>query len=502
MHNISVNVSCDKCHGTTSAVTNQLIVPDVGTGCIFCHNANGSATSKIDTTLFGVHTSINNTDGGLTDSDCQACHFNTTGMGTGYQVQEGVNVYTCLDCHITGNYSAPIISNHRPPKVTPSPGGSITTGAYCTVCHNNSINSYAYSINASVSHYGTNTTLVKPTVNQTAMPRFGFVAQADATAYNTECNKCHNPSNPNYGNATLITMPHTSLGTCKECHVNASASDLHNVSLGIPQAFGCLDCHTTYASQYNAPNITGTSMATFGTCGSCHGGDSATGIVNSATHNRNRYYSGSSGRSSTGTVYLNSLTSIVVQAGTRITVTSNVSDSPGAASRVGGAEYFIDNDPGLGKGIPMNPADADGMFDAVNGASEPVNATIDTSLLSSGNHTVFVRGMDIEKNWSTTKNAIITVVATGYINGTVTNGGLPVSGVSVCTTGNNYTTGSDGFYSLNVGAGTYTVIASEQPAYYDNSTTGIIVTTSNTTVFNIVLNKKPTGTISGTVRIV
>jgi hypothetical protein len=331
--------------------------------------------------------------------------------------------------------------------------------------------------------------------------------QSDASAYNTECTNCHGTSNPNYGNATLITVGHTSLGTCKECHVNASASDLHNGSLGIPQTFGCLECHTTFASKYGAPNIAGTSMTSFTNCEGCHGGGNMNGLMDTlGEHNINRYQNGytPAGPGLTDTVYLNGQTSINVTRGTIVTVTSRVNDTPGMASRVGGAEYYVDIDSGLGRGTPMDPAD--GMYDAVNGLWENVNGTIDTSSLSTGNHTVYVRGMDIGKQWSATMSATLTVLAPmGYINGTVTSSGSPVSGALVSTTDSSNTiisttAASDGTYSLKVSAGTYNVTASKQPTHDATSVSNIVVTQSNTTVANISMVEKPTGTISGTVR--
>jgi hypothetical protein len=327
------------------------------------------------------------------------------------------------------------------------------------------------------------------------------MSSVDASSYNTNCNNCHNPSNPKYGNATLIFGAHTSFGTCNGCHVNVSASDLHNGSLGMPLTFSCLGCHTTYASRYRAPNLTGTSMTSFTNCEACHGGGNGNQLLDTwSEHNINRYQNGyiPAGPGMTDAVYLNGQTSLAVAKGTIVTVTSRVNDIPGLASRVGRAEYYINTDPGIGKGTPMNAAD--GQYDAVYGAWESVTGTIDTATLSDGTYIAYVRGMDIGKQWSASQNAILIVQSVGYINGTVTNGSSPVAGVIVSTTGASYITVSDGFYSLRVPAGTYNVTASKKPTHYDNVTSGILVTPTNTTIFDIVLAEKPTGTISGTVR--
>jgi len=109
--------------------------------------------------------------------------------------------------------------------------------------------------------------------------------------------------------------------------------------------------------------------------------------------------------------------------------------------------------------------------------------------------------MDIGKQWSAPMSATLIVQAFGYINGTVSNGtAAPVSGVYVSTTGANFTTGSDGKYSLMVSAAIYSVNASRKPEFYDYTVSGKTVTPLNTTIVDIVMVQKPTGTISGVVR--
>lgn len=238
-------------------------------------------------------------------------------------------------------------------------------------------------------------------------------------------------------------------------------------------------------------------MSGYTTCngGSCHGSETnLVALDNLSKHNVDRAYPGRAGL--TGTV---SLSSTVVVRGTPVTVTSSVRDASGSASRVGGAEYYIDTDPGQGKGIPMNATD--GIYDAVSGAWENVNGTIDTSALSAGTHIIYVRGVDIGKQWSAVQSATLTVEQSfGYINGTVTSAGQPVLRASVSTSSSNDTTGSDGAYSLRVPEGTYNVTASKQPEYYDNTITDVVVTPFNTTPVYIVITGKPSGTLSGVVR--
>jgi hypothetical protein len=238
-------------------------------------------------------------------------------------------------------------------------------------------------------------------------------------------------------------------------------------------------------------------MASYTTCngGSCHGFDISDSMDTLARHNVSRTFAGTGG--STDTVYLNNQASLTVTKGAIVNITSRVNDTLqfGGASRIGGAEYYIDVDPGQGKGTAM--VAADGYYDALQNIWENVIATLDTNSLS-GTHVIYVRGMDIGRQWSAPKSATLTVQANGYINGTITNAtDAPVSGVYVSTINANFTTGSDGKYSLSVTDGIYTVNASKQPEFYDYSVSGKEVTPLNTTNVDIVMDQKPTGTISG-----
>jgi hypothetical protein len=410
-------------------------------------------------------------------------------MKEGYKVERGVNVYNCTDCHLNQTSQSRVSEHYEGADV------NVTT-MKCEDCHSNSLNtpnttSTVNTTIGNVTHYGTTTNLVKPT----------------AGTYNAACNICHNSTT----NKTLygvqnkqVTLGHTSAATCDECHVNStgSADTLHNVSLEMPDTTNCQACHSTYADKYGAPNLTGTNMLK-GNCNPCHGGDITDNMSTLAIHNVNRNYGGTPGI--TNTVNLDGQTTLTVSKGVPVSITSQVNDYfifGTSASKVAGAEYYVDSpDPGQGKGIPM--AAADSHYDAVNGAFENVVATLDTSNLSGGNHTIYVRGMDIGKQWSAPKNATLTVQANGYINGTVTNATyVPVSGVYVYipTKDANFTTGPDGKYSLMVSAGNYTVNASKQPEFYDYSVADKEVKPLNTTNFDIVMDQKPTGTISGAVR--
>ncbi len=518
--NVAQNESCYTCHGgLTSSVKlhDTGITSGSGTNCIVCHTQDQRGYAAINLSLFTKHSNVNTTGGqdNITNDDCTTCHYNFN-----YDVMNETGFTTptkaCTDCHIDGSYQAPIISDHIPPKMAMTPGGKITTGAYCSTCHNNSINEYNFSVNSSSAHYGTNSSLLKPTVNTSSVPVNGFMNPSDAEAYNKPCNNCHNPANTSYGVITSITNAHTSQGTCNECHVNTDADNLHNNSLGMPATFTCKECHTTYAGQYKAPNLTNTNHKNnFYDCTStCHGTDYGTpGEFDAQDHNVDRKYTTYSNIPTTDVVSLNDIAApatLSVPKGTIVRITSRIKDFyldiNTRASRVGGAEYYYGKtpvtDPGQGKGIPMTASD--GMFDTVDGGWEAINGTLDTSGLSEGTYSIYVRGMDIGKQWSGVQSATLTVLpAMGYINGTVrdnnTKAGISYAKVST-NTSETVNANSTGFYSFYVDAGSYMLTATSDPRYYANSSVTVNVMQDTETSQDIELVEKPKGTITGTVR--
>ena len=78
------------------------------------------------------------------------------------------------------------------------------------------------------------------------------------------------------------------------------------------------------------------------------------------------------------------------------------------AFTIAGAEYFIDDDPGYGFGIPIDPAD--GNFDSQD---EKIETTlIDTSQLSQGEHTLYIRFRDSLGRWRAVFDKSFTVSGT------------------------------------------------------------------------------------------
>ncbi|MCK4417208.1 MAG: hypothetical protein KAV99_03495, partial [Candidatus Latescibacteria bacterium] len=74
------------------------------------------------------------------------------------------------------------------------------------------------------------------------------------------------------------------------------------------------------------------------------------------------------------------------------------------ATTITAAEYFIDTDPGQGLGTSLYAVD--GTFDE---ATEEVQGTFNTSGLSVGTHTVYVRMRDSEGNWGAARGQSFTV---------------------------------------------------------------------------------------------
>jgi hypothetical protein len=72
---------------------------------------------------------------------------------------------------------------------------------------------------------------------------------------------------------------------------------------------------------------------------------------------------------------------------------------------IAGAEYFIDTDPGAGNGTPIPASDG-----AYNDAIESCTIAINTSNLSLGLHTLYVRAKNSEGHWGTPRQHKIEIV--------------------------------------------------------------------------------------------
>ena len=233
--NQSGDLYCYGCHGSNSSFkyyrTSQNLMED----CIGCH-VNG-IPNDVNTTAFGqgIHVNINTTDGIdlVSNNDCWMCHYQ----------KDMDDVLSCINCHVEGNISqAPPIVQHTPSAISP-----IKTNANCTTCHNNSISmlqedSGVVNINATVSHYGTTSSL-PDTVGDTN--------NSEGCAY------CHlYPVNAStWGNAIDLNVttfprehPENTNEECWTCHIdgNISINSFHNVSLNPGWDPECTGCHYSY----------------------------------------------------------------------------------------------------------------------------------------------------------------------------------------------------------------------------------------------------------------
>src|SRR3990167_4167046 len=108
--------------------------------CTYCHNSS-VINKPIYKASIGMHKDVNKSEGIglLNSSDCKTCHYTST------------QTRICEDCHIDQVVTSPKVDEHN------SRGLDVKVLEQCSLCHNNSINAYVYTANASVAHYGTTT---------------------------------------------------------------------------------------------------------------------------------------------------------------------------------------------------------------------------------------------------------------------------------------------------------------------------------------------------------
>jgi SdrD B-like protein/IPT/TIG domain-containing protein len=93
----------------------------------------------------------------------------------------------------------------------------------------------------------------------------------------------------------------------------------------------------------------------------------------------------------------------IVTVGTPVTVTGTAFDS-GTGNRLARAEWFEGTDPGRGRGHAMTATDG-----AFNEPGETFRATVPTTGMKAGTHTLRVRALDAAGNWSNVVSAVFTV---------------------------------------------------------------------------------------------
>jgi hypothetical protein len=205
-HNISKDVSCDKCHGAFSAL-NGSIAGNLSSirNCIACHNTGGSAPYTVDFALSNgsdsVHRTINfDNSNSVTqnNSKCWGCHGdgNLTEAAqpennhpANYNTPKNCNNNNCHSISQSRYNETMIYSHFKNASLNNNPDNNtnynLTTSEQCQNCHYNSlITEDSNSRLALVSHYASKEDLID----------------------SFDCVYCHlNKANSeDWGNATLI----------------------------------------------------------------------------------------------------------------------------------------------------------------------------------------------------------------------------------------------------------------------------------------------------------
>jgi predicted CxxxxCH...CXXCH cytochrome family protein len=507
-YNASRGFECATCHGTNADTggqsghkTNQII--DVAfTGLAapgtfnsgtktcnaYCHSPNSYDAKPVPTwgTTLGAcgtncHSkppamtrlgSTNAQHTGLTgSSDCEGCHG--PGANTGTQdghvnrVVDGSGA-SCIGCHGTVGVSLGLHSNLS--------GTSAVEDSDCQTCH----------------FRAGDITMTNP------------AGIGDANSSNTYyCEDCHTTAGRRSVKSTIL-KDGTSHGSadCKWCHAagDQPAFKYHAIGpIGTATGTNCVTCH------YNA-NLVDEPFKAPGEIHSENIDDGEHGCYDCHYPNADNHAVTALNDFSSPTVSIS--VSTPVTSGTPALVQATIFDG---YMQIAAAQYRVTNS--SGEIIPWtNMTPSGGRFGSNN---QGVYSNIATSGMK-GTYTVYVKGMasayktnpslpyyPLNGLWSAEYGTqLIVTQPKGYVNGTVKNNSVNIQGATVTTnTGVTAITDANGFYSLNLVNGTYQLTTIKNLEYYTNSSVSVTVTAPATYTKDIILNKKPIGTISGTVRL-
>ncbi|MDP2845230.1 MAG: hypothetical protein Q8N79_04040, partial [Candidatus Methanoperedens sp.] len=242
------DAKCKECHGSritksySSEFVHNVSKGGGGPNCIGCHDKGGSGApddKRINASdmKLGVHKNLNSNASNVSALDainkaCWACH----GSGEQPAGHPGnyKSPYACIDCHnrtsnLTYTTNTTIKTDLNKKKVAEHiqydyyeniSSTRNNSAVNCTFCHNKSLltinDTASINVRSNVSHYATNTSLVKPTTN---------------------CNYCHkNAANASkyYANVTRHPAKTQDVSYCKYCHntsANTNAISFHSQSL-------------------------------------------------------------------------------------------------------------------------------------------------------------------------------------------------------------------------------------------------------------------------------
>jgi len=185
---------------------------------------------------------------------------------------------------------------------------------------------------------------------------------------------------------------------------------------------------------------------------------------------------------------------MVAAPGEAISMTAVIDDTrygPGESSpspsveAIAAAEAYVDVPPWEVGAIPISMTADDGLF---NSTAETVTATIDTTGLADGRHTIYLRGQDAAGYWGTVRTVWVWVLdpsTAGHISGTVTDRGTGAP-IEATVTSGIFTAAAapaTGIYDLAVPAGSYDVTATSD-GYGPMTVTGVAALAGVTTTLD------------------
>lgn len=316
------NTNCVGCHSQDAH--NVSTAGGGSSDCKSCHDIGGSAPRHVNFNAMNstgaVHKNLNSAASSTVNAEnkkCWSCHGDGTEPVGGHP-SNYLTPKVCTNCHTSGTYK---VDNHI------QNGTNISTETSCIDCHNNSISRFESSANASVSHYGTKTSLVNTKdciychKNLTSGNLWGGATDpwnsitfphSLSTTTNEECYSCHGDISAgtiSFHNGMLMKPPLSSV-TCTDCHklgINLSETKIDSSvsSTAAHKSKNCTDCHTgattsnmkTYSVTTSPPVI----------CTNCHTGlehqqsapDVQVTISCNDCHNNGGMYTANSGTNGT-----------------------------------------------------------------------------------------------------------------------------------------------------------------------------------------------------------
>lgn len=171
---------------------------------------------------------------------------------------------------------------------------------------------------------------------------------------------------------------------------------------------------------------------------------------------------------------------------------TNTSNGSDPTHNINAAEYYIDLPPWETSAVAHPMTAADGSF---NAKTEVVQASIDTSDLSSGKHIIYVRGRDVSGTWGPVTAIFIYVidpttapVLTGQVVAGDTNQPLPAT-ITVNELLSGESNPETGFYEMYTFSGPLSVKVTPQSSSYASiEATGLVIEDGQVLIQDFVLN--------------